>query len=243
MTRDDYFSRLGTLRGARSERRLRHQMPFLYKSIDFRGKTVLDVGGGTGLHSLYASANGAAHATIIEPEGDGGHHEMIATFEKLCAALGVGNVDLIQTTIQEFCAPTAEFDIVLVQDAINHFNEPACVTLHNSQESWEVYDEIFRGIADLVKPGGYVQLSDCSSKNLFPLFGLLNPFDPQIEWHKHQPPSMWTKLAKLHGLELVDLRWSSPALFGPVGQVLFGNAFASWFFTSHFVATFMKQAS
>lgn len=243
MVVDDYYRITGALDGVASERRLRHQMSFLYKNLDFGGKTVLDIGGGVGLHSLYACAQGAAHATIIEPEGDGGHGAMIATFNKLCAALKFDNAKLVQTTIQAFGVPEAKFDIVLIQDAINHFDEPACITLHNSRQSWDTYDEIFRSISDLVKPGGYLMMSDCSSNNLFPRLGSRNPFDPQIEWEKHQPPLQWAKLAKLHDLEMVDLRWSTPARFGPVGQMLFGNSLASWFFTSHFVATFRKAVS
>jgi 2-polyprenyl-3-methyl-5-hydroxy-6-metoxy-1,4-benzoquinol methylase len=238
---ENYYKRAAALEGVASERRLRHQMPFLYKNIDFSGKTVVDIGGGIGLHSLYASVKGASHATIIEPEGDGGHKAMIATFKKLCTALDIQNVDLVQTTIQAFRPPEEKFDIVLIQDAINHFNEPACITLHKSRESWDAYDEIFRSISELVKPGGHLMMSDCSSKNLFPFLGLRNPFDLKIEWNKHQPPSVWAKVAKLHDLELTEVRWSTPARFGALGQALFGSSLASWFFTSHFVATFKKK--
>ncbi len=241
MSVESYYQSVGRLQGARRERRLRHQMGFIYRDVDFRGKTVLDIGGGIGLHAFYASARGASDVTIIEPEGDGGHNAMIATYKQLRDAMGIGNVELVQTTIQDFKIPAQGFDIVLIQDAINHFNEAACITLHRSESSREIYDAIFASIAALVKPGGILMMSDCSSRNLFPLLGLRNPFDPQIEWEKHQPPSVWADVASPHGLELIRVRWSSPARFGAFGEAVFGNALASWFFTSHFVATFTRR--
>lgn len=241
MSVEAYYRALGRLKGARQEQRIRHQMEFIYKDIEFQGKTVLDIGGGTGLHALFASAKGAFEVTIIEPEGDGGHDAMIATFKQLRSTMKIENVKLIQTTIQDFLIPSQGFDIVLIQDAINHFNEPACITLHKSESSRKIYDVIFGSIAALVRPGGILIMSDCSSHNLFPLLGLRNPFDPQIEWEKHQPPSIWADVAKPHGLELKHLRWSSPTRLGSFGLAIFGNALASWFFTSHFVATFTRR--
>ena len=48
MTLETYFSTIEKLSGDREVKRLRHQMDFLYKTINFRGKAVLDIGGGTG---------------------------------------------------------------------------------------------------------------------------------------------------------------------------------------------------
>lgn len=242
MSVDSYFRTMTRLKGERQGRSLRHKMSMVYRDVDFVGKTVLDIGGGTGVHSLYASARGAAQATIIEPEGDGGHSAMIAAFHELREAMNIENVDLIQTTIQDFAIPGDGFDIVLIQDAINHFDEPACITLRQSEESWATYDSIFRSIAAMVKPGGLLIMTDCSSRNLYPMLGMRNPIDPNIEWHKHQPPSVWAALAKPHALELEKLRWSSPGRFGALGQTFFGNAMAAWVFTSHFIATFRKRA-
>ncbi|MCB0074536.1 MAG: hypothetical protein KDE20_23890, partial [Caldilineaceae bacterium] len=125
-------------------------------------------------------------------------------------------------------------------DAINHFAESACITLRRSEQSREVYAAIFAKIAEVLRPNGQLILSDCSSRNLFPLLGWRNPFDPAIEWEKHQPPSVWTELAAAKGLRRCNLRWSSPTRFGSLGQTLLGNAAASWFFTSHFVMLFQR---
>ena len=242
MSLDRYFAAIGKVKGEHEIRRLRHQMAFLYKSVDFTGKTVLDIGGGTGYHALYAASCGAKSAIIIEPEADGSQNTMIQTFNAFKTEMGIDNVELLKTTIQEFEIPQGGFDVVLIQNAINHFDEPACVTLRDSAESQAAYRKIFKSIAALVKPGGVLIMSDCSSNNLFPTLGMKNPIDPAIEWHKHQPPSEWAKVAAPEGLILVEVRWSSPTRFGKLGQIFFGNAIGAWFFTSHFVAIFRLRS-
>jgi SAM-dependent methyltransferase len=212
-------------------------MDFIYRDIDFRGKTVLDIGGGTGTHSFFAVASGADSVITIEPEGDGGHSDMVATFKLWQSSLGASNTRLVNTTFQDFEPNGQQFDIVLVQDAINHLNEQACIDLRQSSESRKAFESIFRDIAALTVPGGELMISECSSRNLFPLLGLRNPFDPAIEWHKHQPPEVWLEMLELVGFRRESLRWSSPAKLGRAGQVLLGNRLAAFLFTSHFVAT------
>ena len=212
MSLDQYFAEIGHVKSAHEMRSLRHQMGFLYKSVDFRGKSVLDIGGGAGYHALYAASCGAKSAIIIEPEADGSQNTMIQTFNAFKNAMGIDNVEHLKTTIQEYEIPEGGFDVVLIQNAINHFNEPACVTLKTSADSQAAYRKIFSSVAKLVKPGGILIMSDCSSNNLFPILGMKNPIDPAIEWHKHQPPSEWAKVAAPQGLILEDVRWSSPSI-------------------------------
>lgn len=240
MNPDTFFRTIGLINDSRAEMRLRHQMNFLYRNIDFSNRNVLDIGGGIGLHSFYALARGAKSTVIIEPEGDGGHTETINKYNKLCESFTVNNISLIQSTFQNFQAPKGAFDIILIQDAINHFDETACISLRESNASRQVYHTIFQSIAELIRPGGTLILSDCSSINLYPMLNMKNPFDLNIEWIKHQPPKVWIELANANGFEQTDLRWSTPARFGKIGQLLFGNAFSALFFTSHFVITFKR---
>jgi hypothetical protein len=240
ITHSNYFEYARSMYGDRREARLRHQMAFLYNGIDFKGKRVLDIGGGAGEHTFFAVASGAASVLTIEPEGDGGHDNMHEIYEQWRAALGADNTRLINTTIQNYTECGALYDIVLIQDAINHFDEPACIDLKHSASSRATYAAIFRDIAAWITPGGLLVMSDCSSNNLFPLFGFRNPIDPAIEWHKHQPPEVWLGLAEEAGLKRQTLRWSSPARFGSVGAAVFGNRLGAFVFTSHFLITMLK---
>jgi len=217
-------------------------MGFLYHDIEFAGKRILDVGGGAGAHSLYAASSGASHVLMLEPEADGGSHGMISKFISNRNELGHSNVEILETTFQDFSAREDTFDIVLIQDTINHLDERACIDLHLNKASREIYRALFNKVGSMVNPGAQLLFSDCSSRNLFPALGLRNRFDPAIEWHKHQPQGVWTQLLEEVGFERVALRWSSPARFGTVGQTLFGNAPSAYVFTSHF-AVVMKMGT
>lgn len=240
LTNDAYFVYARRTLGERRESRLRHQMAFLYDGISFTGKRVLDIGGGAGYHTFFAAASGAETVLTIEPEGDGGHDAMHATYNQWRLALGAENTQLENTTIQNFSEGKDIYDIILIQDAINHFDEPACVDLRRSAASRSVYAAIFRSISALLALGGVLVMSDCSSLNLFPLLGLRNPIDPAIEWHKHQPPEVWIDIAEEAGLKYQSLRWSSPARFGSLGVTLLGNPLGAFLFTSHFVIRMCK---
>lgn len=241
MSEERYYAALQSLPSIASLKRTRHRMSFLYDGIDFSGKSVIDIGGGMGLHSLYAAARGAESVLMIEPEGDGGHSSMIANFHSLRDAMGFDNVELLVGLMQDFDPAGKTYDIVLIQDAINHFDEPACVTLTTDPASRERYEKIFASIAALLKPGGTLIMSDCSSKNFFDAIGLQAPFAKEIEWEKHQPPQVWADVARPQGLELTKVRWSSPTRFGEWGQKLLGSSLAAWFFTSHFVMNLTKR--
>jgi predicted RNA methylase len=238
--RSAYFAHARLIRGTRYEARLRHQMHFLYDRIDFLGKRVLDIGGGSGQHALYAAVSGASSVVMLEPESDGGHAEMQTRFEQWRSAIGADNTTLIDTTVQEFVDRGPGYDIILIQDAINHFDEPACIQLRHSAASRAAYQTIFSIISRLVVAGGQLMLADCSSHNLFPRLGLRNPVDPSIEWHKHQPPEIWVELAREGGFVPERTRWSAPARLGALGQRVLGNRVAAYCFTSHFVIDLLK---
>lgn len=238
--RSDYFRLARSALGVRGESRLRHQMSFLYDQIDFQDKRVLDIGGGAGRHTFYAAASGAAEVVTIEPEADGGHDHMHTDFYNWRDALGAVNTQLVDATLQSYVGDGRRFDLVLIQDAINHFDEAACIDLHRLEQARSAYADIFRRISDLTEVNGRMIISDCSPHNLFPQIGIRNPFDPAIEWHKHQTPEIWTDIAKRCGLECCRTRWSTPARLGAVGAALLGNRLGSYLFTSHFVSDFVK---
>jgi hypothetical protein len=238
---ETYFNYARSTLGTRRAARLRHQMSFLYEGVSFKGKRVLDIGGGSGRHSFFAAASAASEVVTIEPEGDGGHDSMHNEFNQWRNALDSHNVRLINTTLQDFISDGQQYDIILIQDAINHFNEPACIDLHRSEASRLLYLEMFLTISKLVITDGLLILSDCSSRNIFPWLGLSNPFDPSIEWHKHQPPEIWSDIAAQAGLHKIRLRWSTPARFGKLGLALLNNKPSAYVFTSHFVIDFRKN--
>ena len=71
-----------------SKRRLRYQMNYLYDGIDSVGKTVIDIRGGSGIHSYYAACCGAKSVVCLEPEGAGSSHGAWSQFQELGSILG-----------------------------------------------------------------------------------------------------------------------------------------------------------
>lgn len=208
---------------------------YLFAGVDLSGKRVLDIGGGNGLFGFFALLRGASEVVIMEPEFDGCTNGMINQFYELHSLLGdPDGICLVKETIQEFKNQDTVFDIILMANSINHFNENACIDLHINPSSIEVYRKIFVIINQLCKEHSNIIMTDCTNKNFFPKIGSTNPLMPSIEWEKHQPPEVWASFMTEKGFCLKSLRWSSPNCLGLLGRLLLGNKFANYFTMGHF---------
>ena len=50
---------------------LQYHLKTLFKNIPLENRRVLDIGGGSGLHSFYAACMGAKEVVCLEPETEG----------------------------------------------------------------------------------------------------------------------------------------------------------------------------
>lgn len=207
----------------------------IFGNIDFKGKNVLEIGGGHGVFCFYASIRGARWVVNLEPEGAGSKTGYIDKFNLLKDALGVNNVELIASTFQDYNPMNRKFDIILLYNSINHLDEEACIELKKNSSSWDSYKSIFSKIHLISNYDAKIIIGDCSNKNLFPLLGLKNPIYKKIEWHKHQSPIVWTKLLKECGFCNPVISWTTFNSLGKLGKYLFGNKYISFFLISHFV--------
>ena len=207
----------------------------LFAGVDLSGKRILDIGGGNGLFGFFALLRGASEVVIMEPEFDGCTNGMIDQFYELHNLLGGhSRITLVKETIQEYKSYGSTFDIILMTNSINHFDEAACVDLHINSSSKEVYRKIFGMIHQLCKEHSNIIMTDCTNKNFFPQIGWINPLMPSIEWEKHQPPEVWASFMIEKGFCLKSIRWSSPNCLGWLGRLLLGNKFANYFTMGHF---------
>jgi SAM-dependent methyltransferase len=221
-----------------SLRNLKKFLGYIYGSVSFAGKKVLDIGGGDGLLSFYAIYRGADKAVCLEPESAGSSTGIKQRFNKVCTALGYADrALLLPVTFQDYDPSADKFDIVISRNSINHLNEEACITLHQKYESRSIYVDIFRRLKSMLNPGAMVIICDCSRYNFFQLLDLQNPLARTIEWHKHQDPALWIKLLKEAGFIQPAIRWSSFNSLGKFGQLLLGNKIAAYFLYSHFCLT------
>lgn len=238
---DSYFSVMAEENVYPNTENLRFYLRFLFDGVSFQDRTVLEIGGGKGTLSFFAGCSGAKRVLCLEPEAAGSSAGMQNTFHSVAARLGLGEVRLEPTTLQRFDWRAEAFDLVLLHNSINHLDEEACVMLRRSGSARARYRDLFGKIAALTRPGGVLLATDCSPHNFFGILGLTNPLMPTIEWHKHQSPWTWAGLLGEAGFERPRIRWTTLNSLRAPGRVLFGNAWAAFFLTSHFCLTMSRR--
>lgn len=217
-------------------------LDFIFGGVDFRGKAMLDIGGGAGVFSAFAALQGASRVTILEPEEQGAREGAASRCARLIDALGLENMALVANTLQGFAAPDQSYDLVLMKDSVNHLDEEACIKLRDDAQAREVYLGLCRKVARLVSPGGLLIITDDSPRNFWHKLGVENPFCPGIEWHKHQEPELWSQLFTQAGFHELSLEWGALKQFRRPGRLLLGNRPAAYFFQSHFMLRMRRAA-
>jgi SAM-dependent methyltransferase len=223
-----------------SKEKLRFNLENLFEGIDLRGKKVLDIGGGFGLHSFYVACRGADSVICLEPAIEGSSDFAIEKFQKLHNRLGIKQVTLQTTTFQEFKHDGELFDLVLSHYSINHLDESACITLRENKESQKKYEEMAIKLNSIMKSGAIIIVCDCSSQNFFSHIGIRNPYAPTITWHLHHPPQVWIAILKSAGFVDPKIDWTSFGEFRKIGKLLLGYKSISYFLNSHFCLRMKK---
>ena len=219
---------------------LQFHLKTLFKNIALENKLVLDIGGGSGLHSFYAACMGAGEVVCLEPETEGSRSGIEAKFRKLGGILGYDQVRFEPVTFQAFDPGGKQFDIILLHNSINHLDETACINLLKDEASKAIYMDIFSKLSSVASSGAKLIVCDCSRYNFFALLRIGNPFAPTIEWHKHQAPEVWVGLLSQVGFVNPRVRWTAFNTLRSPGRVLLGNKLLSYFLRSDFCFTMEK---
>lgn len=235
---------------------------YLFRDVDFVGKTVLDIGGGVGRSAYYAAARGASEVVCVEPEADGSHHHMLARAAAIGKRAGLDHiVKFVTKPIQE-AKFDQQFDIVMSLNAINHLDEEACINIRHDVEARAKYISLLADVGNLCKDGGTLLITDCSNENLsHVVVGSLesayrnifrkkerlgwyfNPVARDIEYWKHQSPELWAELLSYAGFKDPVIRWTPDRRSGKFGEKYLTSRFASWCLQSHFVMTMKKNTT
>jgi len=222
---------------------LRFYLNYLFQGISFNGKSMIDIGGGSGLYSFYGSIRGARDVVCLEPASEGSAKDILDKFKQISDYLLLRNVVLHRETVQDYDTDDKIFDIILLHNSINHLDEEACIKLQYDNDAQKRYKSIFKKLSRLASPGAKIIITDCSPNNFFALLGIPNPFTPTIEWHKHQSPEYWSNMLSNYGFANPKIRWNSFSFLRDIGQFLLGNRFASYFLNSYFCLTMDKCAN
>ena len=207
----------------------------LFPGFDFKGKRVLDIGGGAGLLTFFASAMGAAEAVCLEPEAAGSTAGVRTLFDRVRDGHPWGPVQLLATTFQEYAKTARPFDLLISHASINHLDEEACIELRRSPAARSTYVALGREMHRLLRPGGALVICDSSCRNLFADLHVPNPVDPGLEWHKHQTPRTWIEVLQESGFKPARLEYKTFNSLGRIGKALLGNRLASYCFVSSFI--------
>lgn len=225
----------------RNIQRTQFYLSNLCSNIDFTDARVLEVGGGSGMLSFYAACVGAKEVVCLEPESAGSTSGVSKTFADIRERLELRcRVELRSETFQQFESEQARFDVLILHNSVNHLDETACIALLKNKAAMADYIALFEKLSGIAASGSKLLVADCSRHNIFALLGLKNPFEPTIEWHKHQAPQTWVRLLKKVGFRDPMVRWTSFSRLHAPGRLLLANRVAAFFLNSHFYFTMCK---
>src|ERR1041385_6839302 len=185
----------------------------LFRDIDFRDKTMLEIGCGKGMLCLWAALHGA-ETVGLEPMAEGCYDssECHKVFRLMADKLGLQQATILRHTVQGFQGPKDYFDVVLSVASINHLDEKSCIALLESQEAARDYQTVSRTIAAMMRPRGKLIIMDAARHNIFGDLGVRSPLTPNIEWFKHQQPEFWAELLSGCGFGDPHITWASGKL-------------------------------
>lgn len=206
----------------------------LFKGVRLQGRRVLDVGCGNGRYSLWAACQGADEVLGLEPSAEGSRgNKAVQEFREGVRTLGFQNVEIEEQTFQSLKPHAKKWDVTLIHAAINHLDEPACITLLEDSASWQKYIEIGRSLRAIMPQGGDLVVVDVGRRNYYGDRGRVNPHAPTIEWEKHQQPEAWAQVLSEAGFGMPRIDWIAQVFLGPLGRP-FRNRLCAYYGASRF---------
>jgi len=184
----------------------------LFGNINFKQKAMLEIGGGKGIFSIWASIHGAKDVINLEPLSDGAFDsaDVFSKFYRLKERFGLAQIEMLPLKVQAFECEDSRFDIILSEGSINHLDEESCINLLNIKKARNNYRNIFQKFSRIMKPGGKIIIVDASSRNYYGDRKKTNPFAKKIDWKKHQEPETWASLLEEAGFQHPIITWISP---------------------------------
>ena len=179
----------------------------VFGDVPLAGRSLMEIGSGSGLFCLWAASQGAGPVIGLEPETDGATSGTAEAFRQLIREAGYQDVQCVGKTFQDWDPAGQLFDVVLSYNSINHLDEPSCVNLLRDPAARAVYRSLFQKIAACVRPGGHFILWEVAPRNLWRALGMPHLIERTLEWEKHQSPEVWRALLRETGFGEFQLSW------------------------------------
>lgn len=192
-----------------------HEAAHLFKGVPIAGRTLLEIGSGKGLMTMYAAMQGAARIVSMEPEMIGSQAGMITLQQQRLDRLGIQTVEFLPADFNEWDPHGGTFGVVLCRAAINHLHASDQHALRH-QRTYRGYLDIVRKMHRVTAPGGVVLITDACRYAFFTAtrnLGIRRPWDLSktgINWRHHQNPQTWAKIFRDAGFSSVDVRYPLP---------------------------------
>ena len=203
----------------------------LFNGISFENRNVLDIGGGSGWVSFYSALNGAKNAVCLEPSEDGSTKGSDLLFKKNKNKLNINSATLVQTKIEDYDSEK-KFDIVIMNNSINHLVEGDCINLKSDSEMRMKVINIFKKVHNLTNNNATLVIVDYSKKHFFQKLGMTNhPLHPHTGFHDHETPEFWINLIEQYGYSFKSIDWVTPN-----SLKIFGKTFLNNYIIANFLA-------
>jgi len=192
-----------------------HEADHLFAGVPLAGRTVLEIGSGKGLTTLYAAMRDASHIVSMEPELIGSRDGMIALQESRLQRLALKSVEFLTADFNEWEPAGRTFDVVVCRAAINHLHASEYHAQHH-KPTYDGYLRVARKMHDLVSPGGTVIITDACRYAFFTAtrdLGIRRPWDwskTGINWRHHQNPQTWKRIFHDAGFGTVQVDYPLP---------------------------------
>jgi SAM-dependent methyltransferase len=209
-----------------------------FEGVDLKGRSVLEVGSGRGLTSIYAALAGARAVVSMEPGLAGAKSQVRETLERRLSTLGLPQVELLAEDFNTWDSKGRCFDVIVSQASINHL----CESPHHALAHRPTFDRYLgaaRKMHGLLAPGGVACVSDACRYGFFMFakhLGLKRPWNARrltVNWRIHQNPGTWKRIFTDAGFSRIEVSYPLPFRLRRLG-VLVSNPLSNFFLGAGF---------